>query len=75
MAWQPGQKTIVIHILPNISRSKGNQTIKFGHLVEYNMRNIFLVKNHLQNVMEKLFPDPFLNDQNCANLWIKSLKF
>ena len=28
-------------IAPNISRSKGNQTMKFGQL-EYNMGNIFL---------------------------------
>ena len=40
----PGQQTIVIHILPNISRSKGNQTMKFGQLIECNMRNIFLEK-------------------------------
>ena len=44
MTSQPGQKTIVIHILPNISRSKGNQTMKFGQLTECNMRNIFLEK-------------------------------
>ena len=25
---QPGKQTIAIHILPNISRSKGNQTMK-----------------------------------------------
>ena len=25
---------ITIHILPNISRSKGNQTIKFGQLIQ-----------------------------------------
>ena len=37
---------IVIHILPNISRSKGNQTMKFGQLIEYNMRNIFLEKSY-----------------------------
>ena len=30
MTPQPGQQTIAIHILPNISRSKGNQTMKFG---------------------------------------------
>ena len=30
--------------LPNISRSKGNQAMKFGRLIEYNMRNIFLEK-------------------------------
>ena len=37
---QPGYQTIVIHILPNISlrnisRSKDNQTIKFGQLIEW----------------------------------------
>ena len=37
--------TIVIHILLNISRSKGTQTMKFGQLIEYNMRNIFLEKS------------------------------
>ena len=31
-----------MHMLPNISRSKGNQTMKFGQLVKYIMRNIFL---------------------------------
>ena len=31
-------------MLPNISKSKGNQTMKFGQLIEYNMRNIFLEK-------------------------------
>ena len=30
--------------MPNISISKGNETIKFGQLIEYNMRNIFLEK-------------------------------
>ena len=42
MTSQPGLQTIAIHILPNISQSKGNQTIKFGQLIEYNKRNIFL---------------------------------
>ena len=28
----------------NVSRSKSNQTMKFGQLIEYNMRNIFLGK-------------------------------
>ena len=37
--------TVAIHILPNIS-SKGNQTMKFGQLIEYNMRNIFLEKSY-----------------------------
>ena len=32
MMSQPGLQTIAIHILPNISQSKGNQTTKFGQL-------------------------------------------
>ena len=63
MTSQPGKLTITIHILPNISRSKGNQAMKFSHLIEYNMRNIFL-KNHAQNVVEKLTSNPFLKIQN-----------
>ena len=46
MTSQLGQQTIVIHILLNISRSKGNQTMKFGQLIECNMRNIFLEKSY-----------------------------
>ena len=59
------------HTLPNNSRCKGNPTMKFGHLIEYIMANILFQKNHTQNMVEKLFPDPFLKDQN---LWINSLK-
>ena len=44
MASQPGLQTTAIHILPNISQSKSNQTMKFGELIEYNKRNIFLQK-------------------------------
>ena len=46
MTSQPGQQTIAIHILPNISRSRGNQAMKFGQLIEYNMRNIFVEKSY-----------------------------
>ena len=42
MTSQPGLQTIAIHILPNISQSKGNQTMKFGQLIEHNKRNIFM---------------------------------
>ena len=42
MMSQPGQKTMAIHILTNISRSKNNQAMKFAQLIEYNIRNIFL---------------------------------
>ena len=44
MTSQPGEQTIAIRILPNISRSKGNQAMKFGQLIEYNMRKIFVEK-------------------------------
>ena len=44
MVSQLEKQTIAIHILPNISRRKGNQTMKFGQLIEYNTRNIFLEK-------------------------------
>ena len=46
MMSQSGWQTIVIHILSNVSRSKGNQTMKFGQLLEYNMRNIFLQNSY-----------------------------
>ena len=36
MTSQPGKQTIAIHILPNISRSRGYQTMKFDQLIEYN---------------------------------------
>ena len=44
MASQPGLQSIAIQILPNISESKGNQTMKCGQLIEYNKINIFLHK-------------------------------
>ena len=44
MTSQSGLQTVWIHILPNISQSKGNQTMKFGQLIEHNTRNIFLQK-------------------------------
>ena len=33
-------------MLANIPRSKDNQTMKFGQLIEYNMRNICLGKSY-----------------------------
>ena len=58
MTSQLGQQTIKIHILPSISRSKSNQTLKFGQSIEYNKRNFFF-KNHAQNMAERLVPDLF----------------
>ena len=58
MTIQPEKQTIVLHILPNICKRKDNQKMKFGQLIENNIINI-LLKNHTQNVVEKLFTDPF----------------
>ena len=58
MTSQPGKQTIAIHILANISRSKGNQTMKFGQLIERNMRLIFLQKSYTKCGGETI-PRPF----------------
>ena len=39
------------------------------------MWETFFLKIHTQNVLETLFPGPFLNNQYWAYLWINSLKF
>ena len=59
MTSQPGQQTIAIHILPNISRRKRNQTMKFGQLIEYNIKNIFLERSYTKcgwKTIPRLFP-------------------
>ena len=61
MTSQPGKQTI--HILHNISRSKRNQKMKFGQLIDITWE-IFFLKNHTQNVVEELFPGSFLKNQN-----------
>ena len=45
-------------MLPNISRSKGNQTVKLGQLIEYNLKNIFLEKSYTKcdgEIVPRLF--------------------
>ena len=59
MTSQPGQQTITIHILPNTSRSKGNQTMKFGQVIEYKKENISF-KYHAENDTGRLVSDIFL---------------
>ena len=59
MTSKPGQKTIAIHILPNISRSKGNQTMKFSQLIDIT-RETFSFKNHAEKEPGRLVPDLFL---------------
>ena len=55
MISQTGQIIVSIHILPIISRSKGNHAMKSGQLIELNMRNIFLGKSHAKRGGEASF--------------------
>ena len=58
---QTGKQTIAIHILSNISRSKSDQTMKFGQLIEYNMKHFswkimhkIWWKNYSQTLFQKI---------------------
>ena len=58
MTSQTEKQIITIDILPNISRSKDNQRMKFGQLIVYTMRNIFLEKSYTK-CGGKTSPRPF----------------
>ena len=45
--------------------SNDNQTIKFGQLIEYNKKYFFL-ENRTQNLIEKVFPDPFIKNSKLG---------
>ena len=49
--------------MPNTARSKDNLAMKLGQLIEIT-REKFSLKNRTQNMVEKLFPDPFPKIQN-----------
>ena len=44
MTSQPGLQTIAIRMLPSISQSQGNQTMRLRQLIEHIKKNIFLQK-------------------------------
>ena len=46
LASSTGKEIIPIHILFNITRSKDNQKMKFGQLVKYNVRKVFMQKSY-----------------------------
>ena len=46
MTSQTEQQIITMHILPNISKNKDGQTMKFGPLKEHNIRTIFLEQSY-----------------------------
>ena len=58
MTSQSGKQAVIIHILPNVSRSKSNQIMKFGQLIEYKIRKIFLEKSYTKCYGETI-PRPF----------------
>ena len=48
MTSQTEKQISTIRLLPNIPRIKGNQMMKFGQLIEYNMKILFF-KYHTKN--------------------------
>ena len=48
MILQTVKQIIIIHILPNIWRSKDSKAKKYGQFKEYNMKNNFLQKSYKQ---------------------------
>ena len=48
--------------------------MKFGQLIEYNMRKIFLEKSYTKCAGESI-PRPYLKNLNGAYLLINSVKF
>ena len=67
MTPQIGPQIIKIHMLSNISRSKLNQAMNFDQLIE-----IFFLKNHTQNVVEKLVPDTIIKKKLSITLNLQS---
>ena len=62
MTSQPGSQEIPTDILINISRSKDNQSMKFGQLTEYN-RKILFGKSYIK-CGGKTIPTPFSKKSN-----------
>ena len=73
MISQTGQEIITIDVMPNISRNKGNQTMKFGQFIEYNIIYVFLEKSYIR-LGGKVVAEPFIKNKNRAYIWMNSLK-
>ena len=63
---QAGLQIIAIHILTNISRSKDYHVMKFVHLIEYNMRKVFLEISYTKYVGDTI-PRPL---SKKSKLWL-----
>ena len=70
MTSQHGYQAITRNMLPNISRNKGNQTMKFGQLIEYNKKNFFLKLSHRKCGRETSSRPPFSFQKSF--LWTKT---
>ena len=55
MTSKPGQQRIATYILLNISRLKGNQTMKFHQLIEHPKGNIFFLEIVQKSSFRSLF--------------------
>ena len=53
-----GKQIVRIYIVPNISKSLRNQTMKLSEFIEYNMKKIFFLKSYV-NCGRKIDPRPF----------------
>ena len=70
MTSHTGKQVIIIHTLPNISTSKGNQAIKFSHLIANKMRNISLQKSY-RKCDKETTPRPPLFKKKKASCEVK----
>ena len=59
MTSQAAQQIITIRTLLNISRRKGNQTMKFGQLIEYKKYEKYFLKKSYTKFGEEASPRDF----------------
>ena len=69
MKSQTGYQVITIHIVPDISRSKSNQTKKLGQLIGCDMQNIFLGKSCTKNGGETSLRYFFKKSKLCISIY------
>ena len=67
------RKSTRLHIFPKFSKSKGKQAMRFGQLIEYNMRNIFFDRSYRKCARETI-PRSLSKNQIQAYFWINSVK-
>ena len=68
------KQIITVRILPNISRSEGNQRMKFGQSIEGNVKNIFF-ENQAKNEPKRLVPGLSLVFKKALNEALASFTF